>query len=218
MIRFLKSLAPVALLAVVGCATPFSASVSRFQQLPVPQGQSVYVVADNPRLAGGLEFGRYAELIAQRLSGFGYTRAASPVNADLIVHVDYMVDRGREKIRSTPYVGPRFGYGIGWGGYRPYYGFGRRAWVYGYDDPFLWGSGYGDVESYTVYQSELDMKIERRGTRERLFEGTARAQSFDDDLTTLVPNLVEAMFTGFPGNSGQTVKITLAPPERNARR
>ena len=36
--------------------------------------------------------------------------------------------------------------------------------------------------------------------------------SMDDDLTTLVPNLIEAMFTGFPGNSGETVKITVAPP------
>jgi hypothetical protein len=27
----------------------------------------------------------------------------------------------------------------------------------------------------------------------------------------LVPNLIEAMFTGFPGNSGETVKITVAP-------
>jgi len=30
-----------------------------------------------------------------------------------------------------------------------------------------------------------------------------------------VPNLVEAMFTGFPGHSGETVRITVAP--ENAR-
>jgi hypothetical protein len=29
-----------------------------------------------------------------------------------------------------------------------------------------------------------------------------------------VPNLIEAMFTGFPGNSGETVKITVAPPPK----
>jgi hypothetical protein len=33
----------------------------------------------------------------------------------------------------------------------------------------------------------------------------------------LVPNLIEAMFTGFPGNSGQTVRITVAPPEKKKR-
>ena len=29
----------------------------------------------------------------------------------------------------------------------------------------------------------------------------------------LVPNLVEAMFTGFPGNSGETLHITVAPED-----
>ena len=32
----------------------------------------------------------------------------------------------------------------------------------------------------------------------------------------LVPNLVEAMFTDFPGNSGETVRISVAP-EKNRR-
>jgi hypothetical protein len=30
-----------------------------------------------------------------------------------------------------------------------------------------------------------------------------------------VPNLVEAMFTNFPGRSGETVRITVPPPARN---
>jgi len=29
-----------------------------------------------------------------------------------------------------------------------------------------------------------------------------------------VPNLIEAMFTGFPGHSGETVKITVPPPPK----
>ena len=35
-----------------------------------------------------------------------------------------------------------------------------------------------------------------------------------DALPRLVPNLVEAMFTNFPGQSGEEVKITIAPPEK----
>jgi hypothetical protein len=218
MIRQLKLLAPALLLAVAGCATPFEAKVSRFQQLPAPQGQSFYVVADNPQLENSLQFSQYANTVSDRLAQFGYVRATSPGDASLVVRLDYMVDKGRDKLRTTPGFGPRFGYGYGWGGYRPYYGYGRRAFIYGFNDPFLFGSSYDEVETYTVYQSELDMKIERKGSRERVFEGTARAMSSDDDLTTLVPNLIDAMFTGFPGNSGQTVKITLAPPERTGRR
>ena len=71
-----------------------------------------------------------------------------------------------------------------------------------------------DVESYTVFTSELDLKIERNGNGERVFEGKAQAQSLNDTLTYLVPNLVEAMFTGFPGNSGETIKITVPPPPK----
>ena len=225
MIRLLKSLAPVALLAVAGCATPFQAQVSRFQQLPAPQGQTFAIVADNPRLDNSLEFAQYADTVAQRLAGYGYTRALNPGSANLTVRLDYGVDKGRDRLRTVPGFGAgfgsgfgtRFGYGRGWGPYRPYWGFGRRAWIYGYDDPFLYGSRYDDVEAYTVYESQLAMKIERTGTRERVFEGTAKAMSTDNDLTTIVPNLIEAMFTGFPGNSGQTVRISVAPPERPRR-
>ena len=220
MIRLFKSIAPAALLAVAGCAAPFQAQVSRFQQLPAPQGQTFSVVAENPRLDGSLEFAQYANTVAQRLAGYGYTRAVSSGEANLIVRLDYGVDKGRDRLRTVPGFGPnfgRFGYSNGWGPYRPYWGFGRRAWVYGFDDPFLYGSRYDEVESYTIYESQLAMKIERKGSRERVFEGTAKAMSSDNDLTTLVPNLIEAMFTGFPGNSGQTVRITVAPPERQRR-
>jgi hypothetical protein len=216
--RFLAALAPAALLTVAGCAAPFQAQVSRFQQMPAPQGQTFAVVADNPRLNDSLEFSQYANSVSQRLASYGYMQASSPASANLIVHLDYAVDKGREKIRSVPgpFIGPRFGYAYGWGPYRPYWGFGRRAWVYGFDDPFLYGSSYDEVESYTVYNSELTMRIDGKGG-ERVFEGTAKAMSSDNDLTTLVPNLIEAMFTGFPGNSGQTVRITVAPPERQKR-
>lgn len=217
---FFRFAIPAAMLALSACTTPFQAKVSRFQALPPAQGQTFAVVADNPRYRGGLEFQNYAGLVAERLRGFGYTAAANADTANLIVSIDYFVDRGREKVRSVP--GSGFGYGrFGYGGFGPYggfgyprWGYGRRAFLYGgFYDPFLFDN-YDTVESYTVYTSELDMRIERRVGRERLFEGTAKAVSTDDDLTTLVPNLIDAMFTGFPGNSGETVKITIAPPDK----
>lgn len=219
MIRALNYLAPLSLLAVAACATPFQAKVSRFQALPAAQGQTFTVQSDNPRLNDSLEFQTYANVVADRLTQVGYTRANSTAAANLIVSLDYNVDRGREKVRSVPGSGfNRFGYaGYGWGPWgRPYYGWGRRSFVYGFHSPFLFDD-YNEVESYTVYASQLEMRIARRGTNERVFEGRAQAQSTDDDLTTLVPNLIEAMFTGFPGNSGETVKITVAPPSKGRR-
>ncbi|PXA87227.1 DUF4136 domain-containing protein, partial [Nostoc sp. 3335mG] len=95
-----------------------------------------------------------------------------------------------------------------WGGY----GWGGRGWGYGWGDPFgPWGCP--DVESYTIYSSYLGMTI-TRSDGERLFEGRARAHSTTDDLTQLVPNLIDAMFTGFPGNSGQDIRITIPPRQK----
>ncbi len=225
--NLLKFVAPVALLALGACATPFNARVSRFQQLPVPQGQTFAIVPVDARLDGSLEFPQYARIVEDRLARVGYAPATGTGDANLIVRLDYGVDRGREKIRSVP--GGGFGLGYGFGGYRrgfgpygyggfgrPFYGFGGRAYLNGFYDPFLFDN-FNAVESYTVYNSELEMTIERRGSRERLFEGKAQAMSTDNDLTTLVPNLIEAMFTGFPGNSGEVVKITVAPPGRERR-
>ena len=202
----------LALVALSGCATQFRGDVARFQQLPAPAGQSFTIVADNPQLAGGLEFAHYADLVGQRMSQTGYVAASDPASADLIVRVAYDVDNGREKVRSTGFGGDPFGYsGFGYGGFRGRWG---RPWGYGYYDPWLFGAGgYNDVSSYTVYTSDLSMKIDRAADNRRLFEGKASAQSLSNKLTYLVPNLIDVMFTDFPGQNGENVKITL-PPEK----
>lgn len=209
---------PVLLAGLAACATPFKADVSRFQsQLPAPQGQTFAVVADDPALAGGLEFARYADYVETEMEQLGYTQA-SPENATLLVRFDYGVDNGRERIRSTPGFRDPF--------YDPWYGFSRRpvyirtpegyrvayvptrSWGYGFYDP--WFSG-PDIRSYTVYTSGIELKIDRAADGARLFEGTAEAVSTSDRLQYLVPNLVDAMFTDFPGNSGETVRISIKP-------
>ena len=51
-----------------------------------------------------------------------------------------------------------------------------------------------------------------------LFEGRAQAISTSNRLQYLVPNLVDAMFTGFPGNSGETERISIAPENQVVQR
>jgi|JI6StandDraft_1071083.scaffolds.fasta_scaffold102109_2 hypothetical protein len=219
--------APLALLAVSGCAQNFNARVNRFQAMPAAQGQSFVIKADDPKLDGSLEFATYAGLVSQRLTAAGYTAAASPDAAALVVKLGYGVDKGTEKVRTVPTA---YGSGGCWGWHDPFCGgfgywgggLGRpyawRGGTYynGWADPWAFGNRWGsEVESYTVFASDLTMKIEKAGSAERVFEGNAKALSSNDNLTYLVPNLIEAMFTGFPGNSGETVKITIAPPKKN---
>lgn len=212
------AVAAMALLVLAACTSNFNANVSRFQsQLPAPQGQTFAVVADDPQLAGGLEFSQYASLVSARLSQLGYT-PASPESATMLVRFDYGVDKGRERVRSTgprydPFWGPWYGYGgLGYGRFGgPFRG---GPWGYGWYDPWF---DRGGVESYTVYTSGISLKIDRRVDNARLFEGQAEAVSTSNRLQYLVPNLVEAMFTNFPGNSGETVRISVAPERQTPR-
>lgn len=216
----------VALAGLAACATPFRADVSRFEsQLPAPQGQTFAVVADDPELAGGLEFAQYADRVEERLAALGYREASSPENATLLVRFDYGVDNGRERVRSTG-LGYRDPFYDPWFSYQPVVYRDRRGnariayvpgsrWGYGFYDPFF---DRGGVESYTVYTSGVSMKIDDRATGQRLFEGQAEAVSRSNRLQYLVPNLVEAMFTGFPGNSGETVRISIAEEDQPVRR
>jgi hypothetical protein len=202
------ALATAALVVLGGCAEKFSADVARFQQLPAPQGQTFTIVADDPRLAGGLEFNEYAAIVAHKLGGVGYVPAQDGAKADLSVRMSYGVDNGREKVRPGSFAPDPFFYGYG------RYGYWRSPYHWGFYDPFMFGPNYNQVESYTVYTGTLDLKIERASDRQRLFEGKAEAQSLSNKLTYLVPNLIDAMFVNFPGKSGETVKITLAPEKK----
>lgn len=216
---FKAALASLMLAALAACATPFNANVQRFSQaLPAPQGQTFAVVAEDKALAGGLEFSQYASLVSNKLQALGYVPAADAATADMVVRFDYGVDKGREKVVRTasadPFWSPWYGYGrYGYWGrpygyYRPFRPMG--AWGYGWYDPWFDG-GY---QSYTIYVSGISMKIDRRADGERLFEGRAEAASTSNRLPYLVPNLVEAMFTDFPGHNGETVRISVAPEKK----
>jgi hypothetical protein len=218
------AVASLALAGLAACASPFNANVSHFSsQLPAPAGQTFTIVPDDPRLANGLEFHQYAQRVADHLAALGYTPVNTPAEATLLVRFDYGVDRGRERVTSTPgfhdpfysswYNYPviyRGRHGRSFIGYAPY-----SPWGFGWYDPFFDGP---NIQSYTVYTSGIDLKIDRAADNARLFEGHAQAVSTSNRLPYLVPNLVEAMFTDFPGNSGDTVRISIAPEKQPVKR
>jgi hypothetical protein len=107
----------------------------------------------------------------------------------------------------------RAGFGRGWSRFGAF-GRGRSAFFWGWDDPLWLGD---DIEADTVYTSFVDVDIRRAGDGKSVFEGTAKARSRSDDLKRLVPNLVEAVFTSFPGHDGETVRITVPPPSKPPR-
>lgn len=226
----------LASLSLGACATGLDTRVTRYQPAAIPAGASFYVV---PREGSpSPQFYRYASMLAQQLQTYGYQPAGSPQAADMLVRVAYGVDEGQTVVQADPFYDRGYGYGFGgygyrdpwfdpfWGVYhgRPYYSpWSSSPFYYGWNDPFYYGRGYNrfgyggmrGYQSYTVYKSHLDMDIVQRGSDAPLFEGHAQAKSESDNLDGLVPNLIRAMFTGFPGRNGETVKITIPAAQRS---
>jgi hypothetical protein len=206
------ALLPLAVLVTLaGCAPSFEARVARFQQMPPPPGQTFVIEPRDQDNVGGLEFATYANLVRQRLLASGYTEAVTPEQAALTVRLDYTVGPPREAVRSRPGWGGGFGPGFGgWGGggwgWNPYWGGGFGGWGGGFG-----GWGGNDVYSVTQYNSTVALKITRNADKSSVFEGRAETVSSSNNLTRIVPNLVTAIFTNFPGNSSETVRVKFDP-------
>jgi Domain of unknown function (DUF4136) len=205
----------VAALGLSACAQSITSTVSRYQAMPAPQGQTFAVVPGEGMAAnGGLEFQRYAGLVAQQLQARGYAPAADAQSANMVVQLGYGVDRGQVRYVEDPFYRSRLGfYDPFWGPFsRPRFGWGG-GYLWGWDDPFWYGGG---VDSYVEYHSQIDLHIRQSGTNAPLFDGRAQARSETNRLDVVIPSLIDAMFTGFPGQSGEVVKITIPtrPPAK----
>ncbi|WP_353217120.1 DUF4136 domain-containing protein [Sandarakinorhabdus sp.] len=214
-----RLLLPVlAALALVGCVKPFEARVARFQQLPAPAGNSFVIEPRDKDNAGGLEFATYANLVRQKLIAAGFQEAGSPEAAALTVMLDYTVTAPREKVQTR--LGPGFGgFGGFGGGFGPGFGFGPY-WGGGWGGFGGLGGGFGggfgnDIYSVTTYNAVVAIRINRNADKRSVFEGRAETMSSSNSLTRLVPNLVTALFTNFPGNSGETVRVRFDPAKPN---
>ncbi|MES2137918.1 MAG: DUF4136 domain-containing protein [Pseudomonadota bacterium] len=196
----------VAAIGLSACATGLNTQVSRYQAMPAPQGQTFAIVPGEGMAAmGGLEFQRYAAIVAQQLAARGYQPASGPQSASLIVQLGYSVSPGSSRVVGGGY--PRGFYDpFLYGGFG--HGFGHYPYGFGWNDPFWYGGG---VSSYVEYQSELDLHIRAAGTNQALFDGRALARSTTNRLDVVIPSLVDAMFVGFPGRNGETVRITIPP-------
>ena len=191
--------------ALSACAEQINTTVSRYQAMPAPQGQTFFVVPDGGMARnGGLEFQRYAGLVAQQLQARGYAPAPNAHSANMVVQFGYGIDQGQVRYAGAP-LPPGFGfggfYGAPWGFYRP-----RLGYYWGWDDPFWYDEG---IDSYVEYHSQIELHIRQAGSNAPLFDGRAQARSETNRLDVVVPSLIDAMFTGFPGRSGEVVKITI---------
>ena len=167
---------------------------------------------------GGLEFQRYAGIVAQQLQARGYAPADRSAEGHMVVQLGYGVDRGQTRIVQDPFYRSRYGYG-GFG-YDPFYSPSIRASASAAAGAIRWAgtirsgmAAAGSTAMSNITARSTSTSV-RRAPMQPLFDGRAQARSETNRLDVVVPSLVEAMFTGFPGRSGETVKITI--PTRQA--
>lgn len=200
------------------CANDQIASdVARFHQLPKPAGETYRIVPSDHNKEGSLEFSTYAGLVSNQLTQLGYKPATGNQPAMLTVKMDYSINQGQEKLDSRP------GSGFAYYHYDPFYrgfyhgygnGFYHGGFGNGFDDPFY---NQSEVYSYTVYTRKMSMEIDREGAAQKLFEGRVESIGKDNRLPEVMPYLVQAMFTGFPGDSGITKRVIIDLPKTASR-
>lgn len=196
-------LLPLVMMAAA-CTSSFKADVSSFHRLQRPEGETIKIVAIQEEKKGSLELASYAEQIAPYLQRLGYRVVGREDESQLEARIDYGVSDGNTMIRSYP----SYGY---WGYY--HYGYYPGYWYY------PWGPFYGrdvDIRSTIVYSRWLHMQIVRADLTPdnpdwMVYEGHVQSTGSNERLHEVMPFLIEALFSDFPGESGlsRTVKIPL---------
>jgi len=178
---------------LAACATGFEADVTRFHSLNQPNGETV-TIQPAPGIEMGPEFTSYANLVGDRLAAEGYRPAASGP-ADIVATLGYAV-------RPTGAVedeGPQVGIGMGTAG---------RHTAFGVGTGFSLSGG-----PKQVYMYDLSLVLSAADTGDHIFEGRAVARGTDTTLSPVMPELVAALFTDFPGVSGETRHVKLKPAQ-----
>ena len=199
----------VSALGLSACATGLQTKVSRYQAMPAPQGQSFVVVPIEPATTWAGSNSRatrnWLRSRCRRRAMPGRRRSTRRRWSSASAMASTTATPKSSAIPSMAAMAATAA-----GAIRGYYG--RRGYYWGWNDPFWYGGyGGGNIRSYTYYVSELDLDIRRKVDNASLFEGKAKARSRTDELSKLVPSLVDAMFTGFPGSRAKRSRSPSRP-------
>lgn len=197
MMRFISSLAPLLLLSggiISGCAVPVGpVEVSRFHVANAsPLGHGTIAVVPGPGMDGSsLELQSYQIAVERELSTLGYT-AAPPDSADQVAAI---------RLVRTALTESRSPVGVSLGASGSNYGSGAGV---GISIPIRTSSGQSTA-------TDLIAVIRDRASGKALWEGrasfTVSATSPLAQTQLAAPKLAQALFSGFPGQSGETIRV-----------
>ncbi|MGB3423579.1 MAG: DUF4136 domain-containing protein [Castellaniella sp.] len=178
-----------------GCASVFSAQVTRYQQWPENTQGATYWIEPDGTQRNNLQFQTYADTVRAALGPTGLVEAQSAGAARFTVHMEYDSPLEREWRQEfvDPYMYPGF--------YGPYAGFHHPRWG--------WGMGPAiQTVAVDVYRLTLSVRIDDRVQQGReVYRATAVASSRRDQLGAAMPYLARALFDRFPGRNGQVIEV-----------
>jgi hypothetical protein len=188
-------LAVFSALALAGCATTRPVEVTRFHlDQPIERG----TIDVQPLAAAGpasLEFKTYAAAVQGELLRVGYTAAAPGADARFLATVNFV-----RTSRGTVDLGPPVTLGLGVGGFGRHVGGGAGG-----------GIGIGKHRTKELITSELSVRITDRSSGSTLWEGRAQLDgavgSEEANPSVTAAKLARALFKGFPGESGRTIRV-----------
>lgn len=196
MTKLLPLAALLSLAALSGCVAPVGpVEVTRFHLPDTSRlGRGAIAVEPAPGMAGdSLEFRSYAAAVGRQLALLGYSEQAAG-SGDQVA----LVRLERRRFRPERNGGP---VSVGLGGSTGSYGSGVGMGV---------GINLSGPPSEVV-ETELAVTIKDRATGQALWEGrssfTVTAKSPLADTQLGAAKMAEALFRGFPGNSGETIEV-----------
>lgn len=201
-------------LAMMGCASPRVVStVTVFHALDEKNLPSFAMFAKKEQ-RGSLEFKAYEKRVIDSIVAKGM-KEKTIFDADAIVFIDYAIDDGKEQISSLPVFGPTGG-GVSTTtgsltGQRPA-AFNATTYT-----PPSFGVVGVSTSSDTVFTRRLavemiDRKIlEKEDRYHKIYEASVVSRGSSDSLPKIIPYMIKALFSEFPGNNGaeKTVEIPM---------
>ena len=206
----IKILSLVALASVLTSCATVKSDVTRFHTLP-PKGNGQTFTIHPVSSRNPLEFGTYAARAASHLEKYGWIQT-NPGSADYTVLIDYKMGGSHEHHGEVPIMGQTGGgttYHSGsvntYGTYGSTYGsYSGTSYT-----PATFGVVGSEPYSVTVHDRYLDMKIRDRGGRS-VFEGRVVSTGSSADIAAVLPQMIDSLFTKFPGESGTTKRVEKA--------
>jgi len=211
MIKLILVLLMVAVFS--GCTTKIRTTTTTFYSPDHQQRGAIIVVSPDQQINHSLAFKHYQSKFNEKLKAHGYTIAPSIEASDYIALVSYGIDQGKSSIVSTPVIGQVGGgteYRSGTiyvdGEKTRYSGIEYRMPVYG-----VVGTSTRTVTRYTRAIAMDIVKTEgfKQEYPVKMYEVRAKSVGNCSVMLEVFDEMLEAMFTHFPNESGKAITVTV---------